>query len=51
MKSNFFEALLPPGAALLAESMNYDGAKMFTQEYRGFRNTIFDRFARILLGV
>ncbi|KAL4475070.1 hypothetical protein ABPG74_001766 [Tetrahymena malaccensis] len=51
MKSAFFEALVPPGCPLTPESVNYDGAKMFTQEYRGFRNTIFDRFARILIGV
>jgi len=43
-KSNFFEALIPPGTSLSPESLNYDAVKMMTSEFRGFRNTVFDRF-------
>lgn len=43
-KSSFFEGLVPPGVSLVPESANYDSVKMMTNEYRGFNNTIFDRF-------
>lgn len=51
MKSTFFEALVPSGTSMTVESMNYDAAKVFTQEFRGSHNTIFHRFARVLIGI
>lgn len=50
MKSQFFEALIPPGSSLIPESMNYENTKTYTQEFSRHKNTIFDRFARILIG-
>lgn len=51
MRSTFFEALVPPGSSLSAESVNYDNVKTHTSEFRGYNNTIFDRFPRVVFAV
>ncbi len=51
MKSNFFESLVPPGGVLDWNNLNYSEVKSLTSEFKGKDNTIFDKYARILIGV
>ena len=43
--------MIPPGGILDWNNMNYKDVKALTQEHKGIKNTIFDKFSRILIGV
>jgi len=51
MKANFFETLIPPGGILDLANIHYNDVRQWTNEFKGKGNTIFEKFARILIGI